>query len=191
MTVLAIPIIIFAPFIITLFDPSAHPILLDAGVSYLRISTVALPLASIAIVANGNLRGAGDSVPGLISTIFTRGIATVSSAYVLALVLGWGSDGVWYGIAIGVVLDSVYMGWRWRGSAWLKVALEKAAIYRQHLSKLPETVIERYLREIRTPLMSQTGAFEDVTPDGVIYHLEKRELEIQFSTQSYKVLEPV
>lgn len=191
MTVLAIPIIAFAPYIITLFDPSAHPILLEAGVSYIHISTVALPIASIAIVANGNLRGAGDTIPGLISTIFTRGLATVASAYFLAIVLGWGADGVWYGIAIGTVLDALYMGLRWRGKAWLKVALEKAAIYRQHLSKLPESVLERYLTEIRSPLMAQTGAFEDVTPDGVIYHLEDREVEIQFSSQSYKIVEPV
>lgn len=190
MTVLAIPIITFAPHIISLFDPSAHPILLDAGVNYLRISTVALPLASIAIVANGNLRGAGDSVPGLISTILTRGISTVASAYFLAIILGWGSDGVWYGIAIGVVLDAIYMGLRWRGSAWLMIALHKAAIYRQHLSKLPQSVVEHYLQEIRTPLMSQVGAFEHVTAEGVVYHLADNEVEIQFSSSSYKVIEP-
>jgi hypothetical protein len=162
--------------------------LLDAGVSYLRISTVVLPLASIAIVANGNLRGAGDSVPGLISTMLTRGLSTVVSAYVLAIVLGWGADGVWYGIAIGVVLDTLYMGSRWRGTAWLIVALHKATIYRQHLSKLPQSVVQMYLHEIRAPLMAQTGTFEDVTQDSVIYHLEDRQIEIQFSRQDYKII---
>lgn len=189
MTVLTIPLIVFAPAIISFFDPSAHPTLLAAGVSYLRISTVALPLASIAIVSNGNLRGAGDSMPGLISTMFTRGLSTVVCAYVLAIVLGWGADGVWYGIAIGTVLDAIYMGWRWKGNAWLKVAIEKAPIYREHLSKLPQSVVELYLRDIRAPLMAETGAFEEVTSDGVVYHLEKREIEIQFSSQSYKVVE--
>ncbi|MEZ4679394.1 MAG: MATE family efflux transporter [Caldilineaceae bacterium] len=45
MIVLAIPIIILAPYIIRLFDPSAHPVVLATGVTYFHINTVVLPLA--------------------------------------------------------------------------------------------------------------------------------------------------
>ena len=53
LTALAIPIVIFAPAIIRLFDPSAHPVLLETGTTYFRINTVVLPLVSVAMVANG------------------------------------------------------------------------------------------------------------------------------------------
>lgn len=189
MTVMSIPIVIFAPQVIQIFDPSAHPVLLEAGTHYLRISTVALPLAAIAIVANGALRGAGDSFPGMFSTMLTRGLATVVLAYVLAIVLDLGADGVWLGIAIGVVLDTIYMGWRWRGSAWLTVALEKAEIYRQHLKHLPEAIQQQFLREVRQPLMAEEGTLENITSDGVIYYLSDRDVTVQFSPDKYKILE--
>jgi len=79
MAVLIAPIILFAPRIISLFDPSAHPVLMEAGTSYIRINTIMLPMAAIAMVANGALRGAGDSLPAMFSTFFTRGVASLSA----------------------------------------------------------------------------------------------------------------
>ncbi|MCB0029854.1 MAG: MATE family efflux transporter, partial [Anaerolineales bacterium] len=101
MTVLSTPIIAFAPAIVRLFDPSAHPAVAAAGVSYLRISTVTQPLAAVALVANGAMRGAGDSLPGMLSTMTSRALVAVILSQVLAVWLGMGSIGVWYAIAIG------------------------------------------------------------------------------------------
>lgn len=187
MTVFSVPLIVFAPQIITAFDPSAHPILLAAGTDYLRIATLALPLSAIAIVANGALRGAGDSFPGMVSTIFTRALSTLALGYLLGIVLGFGSRGVWAAIAIGVALDALYMGWRWRGDAWLRVALEKTDLYRQHLVHFADDLVQRYLRDVRQPLLNQTGAVEQVNPDGVVYTLPTHNVRVQFSEHNYKV----
>jgi putative MATE family efflux protein len=188
MIVLAIPIIIFAPAIIRLFDPSAHPDLLRVGVSYFRINTVVLPLSAVALVANGALRGAGDSVPGLISTAFTRALVSVALAYVLAFPLGMGSTGVWIALAIGIVLDAIYMGLRWRGRSWLRVALHQSEVYRTYLRHLPEAIQQQYLREIRSPFMAQPGARELVDEQGVLYHLPKGAVRVHFDQGRYKAV---
>lgn len=186
MIILATPIVIFAPAIIRLFDPSAHPVLLATGTNYFRINTVVLPLSAVAMVANGALRGAGDSLPGMVSTMFTRAFIAVSLAYVLAFPLGMGSQGVWIALAVGIVLDALYMGWRWHGNAWLEVALHKTDLYRQHLRHLPVAVQAQYLQEVRAPLMAQSAAREQVDARGVIYSLPDHRVTIRFGDGNYR-----
>jgi putative MATE family efflux protein len=188
MIVLAIPIVIFAPAIIRIFDPTAHPVLLATGTTYFRINTVVLPLGAVAMVANGALRGAGDSMPGLISTMLTRGVLVVGLAYALAFWAGMGSLGVWIALAAGVVLEAIYMGIRWRGSTWLNVALHLSDLYRKHLHLLPAQLQQKYLREIRTPLLAQPGAREHVNAEGVEYVLHDRTVRIEFNAEGYRVL---
>jgi putative MATE family efflux protein len=188
MCMLAAPIVIFAPHIIRLFDPSAHPILLQTGTTYFYINTVVLPLSAFAMVANGALRGAGDSWPGLISTLLTRTLIAITLAYVLAFPLGMGSLGVWVGLAIGTVLEAIYMAIRWRGNSWLAVALHKTELYRRHLHHLPPPVQQQYLRDIRTPLMAHPTARERVDDEGVVYLLPDREVKIRFDAASYQAV---
>jgi len=191
MVMLALPVIIFAPAIIRLFDPSSHPVLLATGTTYFRINTVVLPLSALAMVANGALRGAGDSVPGLISTMVTRALISVSLAWVLAFPVGMGSVGVWIALAVGVVLESIYMSWRWRGDTWLKVALGKTALYRTHLRHLSAELQQRYLAEVRGPLMAQAGVGEVVGGDGVVYAGADSETEITFGGGGWVVSQGV
>jgi putative MATE family efflux protein len=189
MIILISPMIIFAPAIIRLFDPSAHPVVLQAGTAYLRINTLFLPVAAVAMVANGNLRGAGDSTPGMISTMLTRAGATLILAYVLALVLEFGSTGVWVALVIGVLLNGLYMGLRWRGQTWLKVALHKTPLYRHHLRHLPETIQQQYLQAVRTPQMADPDAQEIVDEEGVVYRTPDREARILFEADGYRLVE--
>ncbi len=185
MIILAIPIIIFAPAIIRLFDPSAHPVVLKTGVAYFHINTVVLPLAAIAIVANGALRGAGDSFPGMVSTMFTRGVIAVALAWFLAFPIGLGSNGVWIALAVGIVLDALYMWIRWQRDSWIDVALHKSEIYRRHLRHLPTAVQQEYLRTVRTPLMAVPSTLELVHDDGVTYRQPEREIAVHFIDGRY------
>jgi hypothetical protein len=156
-------------------------------VTYLHINTVVLPLSAVALVANGALRGAGDSVPGLISTMVTRAVVAVALAYILAFPVGLGSLGVWIALAIGIVLDAIYMGIRWRSNVWLDVALHQSDLYRTHLRHLPKAVQEQYLREVRTPLMATPTARERVDAQGVVYVLPDREVTVRFNDQAYQL----
>lgn len=186
MVILAAPIVIFAEQIIRLFDPSAHPVLLETGMAYIYINTVVLPLSAVAMVANGALRGGGDSMPGLYSTIVARTLIAVGGAWLLAFPLGMGSIGVWIGLAIGTVAETVYMGIRWRGDSWVQVALRKTDLYRRHLRELPAAVQAQYLREVRTPLMALPSTREQINDDDVVYLLPDREVRIRFENGGYQ-----
>ncbi len=188
MIILATPMVIFAPAIITFFDPSAHPVLLSTGTAYLRINTVMLPIAAIAMVTNGAMRGAGDTFPAMISTGFNRAFISVTLAYIFAFTLGYGSVGVWYALAVGIVLDGLFMGVRWRSNIWERVALRKSAVYRQHLRHLPDGIQQQYLQEIRTPLMAQPTVQEQVSPEQVIYTVPNGNVTIHFDNSGYRVV---
>src|SRR5690625_3466258 len=93
MTISAVTLVMFAPQVMRLFDPSANEILHAAGTSYIRINGIVLPFLAHAMIANGALRGAGDTTPGMWGAILSRWIIVVPLAWFLALRLGMGVDG--------------------------------------------------------------------------------------------------
>jgi putative MATE family efflux protein len=188
MGLLITPIILLAPRIISLFDPSAHPTVMAAGTAYLRINTVMLPMAAIAMVANGALRGAGDTLPAMFSTLMTRGVVSVCLAWLFAFPFGLGSTGVWYALAVGMALDGIVLGSRWRSNAWVGVALHRTELYRKHLQFLDEAVQQQYLADIRTPCMAQPGVQEKVESDRVVYALSEESLCVRFINGNYQVI---
>ncbi len=187
MTVLGVPLILFAPQLVGLFDPSGQETVLAAGTSYLRIVSLSLPLLAVGIVANGALRGAADTIPGLIGNLLGRWGTAVPVAYLLALPLGLGAAGVWWGIVAGTAVSGLYVLLRWRRGNWVQVALTKTDLYRQHLKDQPQAIRERYLADIRAPLMARAGTTEQVHPDGVGYRLEAGEVYVRFETDGYRV----
>lgn len=187
MAVLIAPLVLLAPQIIRFFDPSAQPTLMAAGTAYLRINTVMLPASAIAMVANGALRGAGDSTPAMFSTLLTRGVMSLALAWLFAFPLGFGVTGVWYALAIGIAFDALVMGLRWRTNVWPRVALHKSDVYRTHLHNLSQADQRRYLEEVRTPLMGQPEVREKVTAAQVVYVLMDRTVTVSFENGGYHV----
>ncbi len=186
MSALAVPMFAFAPQLIGLFDPSAHPTVISAGTSYLRINALFLPLLAVAMVTNGTLRGAGDTRPGLVGTLVGRALIVVPLAQILALRLGFGVTGVWWALCIGTVIQAAWVWTRWRGRRWLGVALRQSQVYRVHLQGLPGAVQTQFLDDVRTPVMSR-GAVERVTPEGVFYTLGDDDLKVRFAGGSFEL----
>ncbi len=191
MSGMAVPLFIFAPQLVVLFEPSAHPTVVSAGASYIRINALFQPVLAVAMVINGALRGAGDTRPGLVGTIIGRWLVVVPLAYLLAIVLGFGVQGVWWSLVIGTSVQALYVLVRWRSRMWVDVALHKTKLYREFLRPLPEAVQWRYLNEVRTPLMATPDAAEHVDASGVWYGLEHKNVHIRFSEDDYEVLDGV
>jgi hypothetical protein len=185
MSVLATPLIIFAPTLVRLFDPSAHPVVIEAGTSYLRINALSMPILAIAMVTNGALRGAGDTKPGLIANLLGRWLTVVPLAALFGLTLGWGAVGVWWALVIGTTVSALYVLWRWRSRRWAEVALHKSKLYRFHLKTLPQERQQYYLQDVRSPLMALDGVTEHVDEEGVRYRLEHGEVAVRFERGSY------
>lgn len=185
MMLLVFPFFFFAPDIIQLFDPSGHPSILEGGTSYFKITLFSLAFSAVAIIHTGTLRGAGDTKPAMYSAIFNRNFIQLGVGYALAFPLGFGYEGVWVGIIAGRMLDSIVMLYFWTRKKWLRVALEKTDLFRTHLRKLDPKNLDRYLKEVRMPLMSINGTIERVTPNQVIYAHANENKTILFSQGNY------
>jgi len=188
MTVTAIPIFIFAPQIVLLFEPSANPTVISAGTSYVRINILAQPVLAVAMVLNGALRGAGDTRPGLIGTIIGRWIIIVPLAYFLAIQQEMGVIGVWLALVTGTVVTAIYVSVRWWNRRWLDVALHKTQIYRSHLKDLPKASMATFLDTVRTPTMALPDATEHVSDDEVYYQLQEGQIHVAFSDDDFKII---
>lgn len=186
MTILVVPMIWWAPEIILVFDPSAHPVVMEGGLLLFRTILYALPFTAIAIMATGALRGAGDTKPAMFSTLFGRNLLTIALAWLLAFPLKMGALGIWYGIIAGRIFDGLYMLIVWRAGKWQRVALKKTDLYRVHLRHLPAGEQEKYLREVRTPMMSVAGTMEQVNDYDVVYVHAEGEQRIEFTKGSFR-----
>ncbi len=182
---LILPVYFFAPEIIRLFDPSGHPIILEGSLSYFKITLVSLLLSTFGIMLTGILRGAGDTKPAMYSAIFNRNIVQLAVAWCLAFPMGMGYVGAFLGIVFGRLLDAILMSYFWLKRKWIQVALEKTDIYRTHLRHLTVDNLAVYLKEVRTPLMANSGTLEIVDADKVIYRAGSLEQVYRFGDLTY------
>jgi len=186
MCILIIPMIIWSEELILLFDPSASAEILTGGISYLHSNTYFLPVSAFAILITGTLRGAGDTMPAMISAIVGRNLTTVIIAYFLVFHFDMDYMGVWYGIIAGRFVDSIYLWVVWRAKNWRLVALKKTEIYRQHLKDLSREKIIDFLNKFRTPQMAMSMTTEVVTNNGVQYIRPEKTIEIKFGKGSFE-----
>lgn len=189
MSAIAIPLAIFAPQVMRLFDPTANEILHAAGTSYIRINAAVLPFLAYAMIANGALRGAGDTTPGMWGAVLSRWIIVVPVAWLLALQLGIGVDGVWYALAIGTVFQAAFVLWNWQSPRWLRISLEKSRLYRLHLRGLPHDEMHRFLDTVKVPLMA-AGASERVTAQHVEYRFSRGSITVTVKSGEYLLDDP-
>lgn len=187
MIILVLPVYCYAAEIITLFDPSGHPSILEGGISYFKFTLFSLAFSAVAIIHTGTLRGAGDTKPAMYSAIINRNFVQLGVSYFLAFPMGMGYEGAWMGIIAGRLLDSIVMLYFWTRKKWIKVALEKTVLFRTHLQYLDPINLDRYLKEVRMPLMSISGTIEKVTPHQVVYLQPNTHKTIAFNQGNYSL----
>lgn len=89
------------------------------GVQYLRIVGLAFVPMALMFVAGGMLQGAADTLPPMLFSLLTLWGVRVPLGWYLAHPLGWGSAGIWTGMAVSFVLGMIcnwtyYGTGRWR-----------------------------------------------------------------------------
>jgi len=188
MLVLTLPVYFYAAKVVTIFDPSAHPLILEGSVSYFQFTLISLVFSAIAIIHTGTLRGAGDTKPAMYSAIINRNFLQLGLSYFLAFYMNMGYMGVWIGIIAGRFLDSMVMMYIWVRKKWLRVALEKTVLFRTHLQYLAPDNLDRYLEEVRTPLMAKSGTVENVLEHQVVYLQSNKSKVIKFSKSNYQLV---
>lgn len=188
MSAVAVVLFIAAGPLVRLFDPSAHPVLVADGVSYLRVNALAQPLLAVFMVLSGALRGAGDTRPALVGTVVGRWLVVLPLAWWWALGAGMGVVGVWWAFVVGIAVQASWVGWRWWRGDWPSVALSRTALYRTHLARLDVATREAYLREVRAPLLARDGCTEHVDLDGVRYRYPGGELRVRFDGSGFETV---
>ncbi|MCA9840323.1 MAG: MATE family efflux transporter [Trueperaceae bacterium] len=191
MLILSLPLMLFAPQLVLLFEPTAEATILSAGSSYLRINGLSYMFVAIAMVSNGALRGAGDTLRSMFFTMIGRWFVSVPVAYILALKMGYGINGVWIGLALGNLVQAILLLNRWLQKPWINVALKKSMLYRKHLANLPENLQEQFLEEIRAPIMRQKNMAEFVDEEGVSYQSDLETLRYTFQNGGFEGPNPL
>jgi multidrug resistance protein, MATE family len=107
------------PFLVGLFlspDEPARATIIVIGASFLIVAAVFQLADGAQVMAMGLLRGVQDTrVPMLIAAFSYWGVGLPAS-YLFGIVLGWGGEGVWAGLVVGLSVAAVLLMLRfWRG----------------------------------------------------------------------------
>ncbi|HOX38449.1 MAG TPA: MATE family efflux transporter [Candidatus Brocadiia bacterium] len=116
MSAIALASILFAPWIIRIFDPSESVV--EAGRSFLRISSYGLVTASFGIVLSNALNGAGDTVSPMVITFIGLWVVQVPLAVLLSRAPSLQEKGIWYAWVIASLVQSVMVGYWFSLGRW-------------------------------------------------------------------------
>ncbi len=117
MAMMAIPIFIFAPQIVHIFNLSAEASILASNI--IRTAMIATALIwPIAFTIPNFLRAAGDVKYTMIVSMFTMWVFRVGCSYVLAFHFTMGVYGVWFGMYIDWVFRGMLFATRFARGKW-------------------------------------------------------------------------
>lgn len=100
------------------------PVALAAGIGYVRICSLGLVLGASSSVLGGIFKGAGYTMPTFWAGFISNWLVKLPMAAIGTLLLGWPVEGIWWAIALSVVVEwwLLYM-WQRRG-AWLDTEIQ-------------------------------------------------------------------
>ncbi len=121
--VIGVLLLFTGPFLMRLFSPDAAVI--EAGMAYLYRILPFYAILSLLFIINGVMRGAGEMIVPVISTMVSLWAARVPSAYLLAHFFG--RDNMFFSYVIGWVLGAIiaiayYLSGRWKNKSIVKKA---------------------------------------------------------------------
>lgn len=106
--IICVLIYVFAPYIAMLFTYSATSAYLEPSIaSFLQVMCLFFIFLPLGIMSSSSFQGVGKGTTSLILTVLREVVFVILSAYLFAIVLGWGENGVWWGIVIGGLLGSL------------------------------------------------------------------------------------
>lgn len=96
-------------------DPSEPNLdaIVEIGVLLLLVSAAFQIVDAMQVAALGLLRGIKDTTVPMILAVFSYWIVGMPSAYILGFPLGYGAQGVWGGLVIGLTVAAITMIWRY------------------------------------------------------------------------------
>jgi putative MATE family efflux protein len=106
----------WAEAIIRAFD--SEPAVIAAGVPFLQLMALSFLFSGPTIPLASAMNGAGDTKPPMIVAFLANWPVKLPLSYALALPLGYGIDGVWIGMFVSLVFESVLLAIWYRRGGW-------------------------------------------------------------------------
>ncbi len=116
MEVIGLMFFLFPEFWISIFN--TNPDILAYGVSYIRIISLLYMLIGISMIIPSAFQGAGIGYPSIVLSVLRLLVLSVPLAYFLSK--PYGVTGVWYGIAISIIVTSIVSALWFRAGTWKK-----------------------------------------------------------------------
>lgn len=128
---ITIVLLIFNGPLIRLVYSSVEVPVMIYGIKYFGIVLLSFPFMAITLIANGVLRGAGDTKTAAISNVIAN-LFNIGLTYLFLYVLKWGIVGAAIGISLARVIGAIYVLWvLMSGKSVLK--LENVKSYKPNL----------------------------------------------------------
>ena len=112
--------LLFGELLVGLFlapDDPERAVIIPIGVSLLVVAALFQLADAAQVMAMGLLRGVKDTKVPMFIAAGSYWLVGISASYVLGVVLGFGGQGIWFGLVIGLTLAAVLLMARfWRGA---------------------------------------------------------------------------
>lgn len=103
--------------IVSLF--TKEPAALELGTNYLKIISACMVLLGPFHIMDAVFKGAGYTVPSMVSALVANWLIKLPAAYILALTLNLGPDGIWWSVSISVLAELLILLPWYRKGHWL------------------------------------------------------------------------
>jgi putative MATE family efflux protein len=112
---------IFAGPALALF--TSDPQTIAVGVNAVWALAIYRVLVTLGFVIDGALTGAGDTVSPMVINIIALWMVQLPAVWLFSTRLGWGVDGIWWGLVIGMAAQALLMAARFRQGRWQRVRI--------------------------------------------------------------------
>lgn len=109
----AIVVYVFAPQIVSIFAYTGTSMRLSSQlIAFLSVIVIYFPTMGYGVTSTFLFQGTGNGITAMFQTILRETVFTLGFAIILAVVLGYGEYGAWWGIILGeLVVNTITMIW--------------------------------------------------------------------------------
>jgi len=108
-----------------IFTP--NPAVIEMGAKLLLIAAAFQLFDGLQTVCTGALRGAGDTRTPMLANLIAYWLIGLPVGWVLCFKFGWGAQGLWIGLCLGLILIGTFLLWVWNRKIQLAPMVEHAA----------------------------------------------------------------